>query len=114
MESVTFFFPSALVKTTDNAAIGLPTLVSFGTVPASLVTSGKYQVTILTGTTVSRGSNVDAAFDEESSLRAANQRIAMAAIESTAARAPRCRFIFASTPRGRGQAAEAGIVYVFK
>ena len=57
MESVTFFFPSALAKTADLDAIGLPTLVSFGPVLASLVTSGKCWVTTLTGTTVLRGSN---------------------------------------------------------
>jgi hypothetical protein len=49
--------PSSLSKTTDRDAIGLPTLVSFGPVLASSVTSGKYWVTALTGTIVSRGSN---------------------------------------------------------
>jgi hypothetical protein len=93
METVTFFFPSALAKTTDLDAIGLPTLVSFDPVLASVVTSGKYLVTALTGTTVSRGSNGAAA-----SPHAANERSAIAATESTAARAPRCRFIFASHP----------------
>ena len=95
-ETVTFFFPSALTKTTDLDAIGLPTLVSFGPVLASLVISGKYLVTTLTGTTVSRGSkDADGA---AASPHAANERSAIAATESTTARAPRCRFIFASHP----------------
>jgi hypothetical protein len=98
-------FPSAPAKTTDLDAIGLPTLVSFGPVLASLVTSGKNFVTTLTGTTVLRGSNAadaavaavvdDAVFDDESSPHAANERSAIAATESTAW--PRCRFILAST-----------------
>lgn len=100
MESVTFFFPSALAKTTDLDAIGLPTLVSFGPALASLVTSGKCWVTTLTGTTVLRGSNAadaDAVLvDGGSSPHAANESSAIAATESTAARGPRCRFIFAS------------------
>ena len=54
-ESVTFFFPSGLTKTTDRVAIGLPTLVSFCPVLPSSVTSGKYCVTTLTGTIASRG-----------------------------------------------------------
>jgi hypothetical protein len=79
MESVTFFFPSALKKTTDLDAIGLPTLVSFGPVLASLATSGKCSVTTLTGTTVLRGSKGGAA-----SPHAANESSAIAATESTA------------------------------
>jgi hypothetical protein len=39
-----------------------------------------------------------AVFDDESSPHAANERSAIAATESTAARGPRCRFIFASHP----------------
>jgi len=74
-------------------ATGFPTLVSFGPVLASLVTPGKYWVTALTGTTVSRGSNGAAA-----SPHAANDRSAIAATGSTTARLPRCQFIFASHP----------------
>jgi hypothetical protein len=79
----------------------LPTLVSFSPVLASLVTSGKYWVTTLTGTTVLRGSNaadVAVVVDDESSPHAANERSAIAATESTAARGPRRRYIFASHP----------------
>jgi hypothetical protein len=64
----------------------LPTLVSFSPVLASLVTSGKYWVTTLTGTTVLRGSNaadVAVVVDDESSLHAANERSAIAATESS-------------------------------
>jgi hypothetical protein len=90
-------FPSALAKTTDLDPIGLPTLVSFGPVVASVVTSAKYRVTTLTGTTVSRGSSAaNAVLDGESSLQAANERSAIAVAVSIAARGPRCRFIFAS------------------
>jgi hypothetical protein len=97
METVTFFFPSALKKTTDLDAIGPPTLVSFGPVLPSLVISGKYWVTTLTGTTVSRGSNGAAA-----SPHAANERSAIAT-GSTAASGLRCWFIFASHPWPLGQ-----------
>jgi hypothetical protein len=93
------------VKTTDLDAIGLPTLVSFGLVLDSLVTSGKYWVTTLRGTTVLRGSNAadwvaavdDAVFDDESSPHAANENGAIIAAMSTVARGPCCRFILTSS-----------------
>jgi hypothetical protein len=94
-ESVSFFFPSALAKTTDLDANGLPTLVSFGPVLASLVTSGKYLFTTLTGTTVLRDSKE--ADGAAASPHAANESSAIAATESTT-RGPLCRFIFASHP----------------
>ena len=88
------------MKTTDLDAIGVPTLVSFGPVLDSLVTSGKYWVTTLTGTTVLRGSNAavdDAVFDDESSPHAANVKSAIAAAVSDVARGPCCRFILTSS-----------------
>ena len=79
------------MKTTDREAIGLPTLVAFGPVLASVVTPGKYLVTALTGTTAPRGSNGAVA-----SPHAANANSAIAATESITAHGPRCRSNFAS------------------
>src|SRR5512134_3786860 len=86
IDSVTFFVPSALVKTTEIDAVALPTLVWFGPVPASFVTSGKDSVTALSGTTVSRGRSW-------ASATAANGRTTVA-INKAATNGPRGRFIF--------------------